>query len=893
MRQTDIPESQQSLSQTARISTRNETTSPTTVDVVCHRAGGCRVLSESRVSLRQVVLACLMVALVFLPAFPVAAAPQQDAGEELLDLPLQADRENKKLPTREELELPSVADLLQKPAVDWIVLQDGHVLIVEPISIRPNAIQILKEKYDESSKWPRGREPEERELQRLRRLRLLYLDVVLPDSDGTPLQLNIDKFVSEILYHEDLMLRRIDQLLKDNRLQEVFEMLLVLDRRHPGWPGYDQRYHRMLLQEARTRFENEQYSDALVSLESIHNENRDYPGLQEELGKVAEQLIQAPFDVGDYRQARFYLSWLSRLEPDHPVAVKWKERLLADSDKLAQRANTAYAEKRYADATALALEAGYVWPANFDVREVHRKAASRYQQLTAGVLQLAPQNGPNYLRLGADQRYRRLTRLPLFQPDRIDDAAHYDSRLLEQWEPTDLGRQMDFTLRQSRGYWESQPLVTTPAIVGRLSAMVDPANSDYDERLASYVSTIRVRSPFEFSVEFERVPVRTEGLFASLFQYDPLLPASASGSIAPADETTGNAGTDDSNASPSPTISVFPFRMDERDEQHAVFRRAFPETDDQKVYHVAEIVEKKYDDYDKCMQALIRGEVLYVPHMQPWDVDPLSQDERFYVREYALPKTHVLQFHPKSGTLRNQELRRSLAYGLDREEILRETVLQDLTAKHGRVVSAPVPRSSYAYNPLSQPRRHDLRLGISLGIAAKKHFGGELPELRMACEPDPIVEAAAAQIVRQWRRIGINVRLLTREESWAALNQPTDEPHWEILYRTVQLSEPVVDLWPFLTLKTHADVRSVTFLPDWLRQELIALEQVGDWQSAVRICHNLHDHLQAEVQLIPLWEVDDFQIMRRTVRDSPDRPVSPYQDIERWTIQPWYPTDTP
>ena len=38
----------------------------------------------------------------------------------------------------------------------------------------------------------------------------------------------------------------------------------------------------------------------------------------------------------------------------------------------------------------------------------------------------------------------------------------------------------------------------------------------------------------------------------------------------------------------------------------------------------------------------------------------------------------------------------------------------------------------------------------------------------------------------------------------------------------------------------------------------------------------------AEVHLIPLWEVDDVMVYRKNVRGVPDRPVEPYQRVERW-----------
>jgi hypothetical protein len=75
---------------------------------------------------------------------------------------------------------------------------------------------------------------------------------------------------------------------------------------------------------------------------------------------------------------------------------------------------------------------------------------------------------------------------------------------------------------------------------------------------------------------------------------------------------------------------------------------------------------------------------------------------------------------------------------------------------------------------------------------------------------------------------------------------------------------------------------------------LLDLDQAPDWKSAVSRLQNLHAHLYAEVAYIPLWEVDDALVLRKNVRDFPPfKFVTPYQDAERWIVQPWFPEDEP
>jgi len=104
------------------------------------------------------------------------------------------------------------------------------------------------------------------------------------------------------------------------------------------------------------------------------------------------------------------------------------------------------------------------------------------------------------------------------------------------------------------------------------------------------------------------------------------------------------------------------------------------------------------------------------------------------------------------------------------------------------------------------------------------------------------------------------------------------------------MADPLVDLWPFLTLDSRARVESLAFLPDWLRQELIELDNAGDWNTALEHLHRLHRQLNAEVQLIPLWEVDEFFLIRKNINQPrlhtfDTRLMHPYHAVERWMIR--------
>ncbi len=227
----------------------------------------------------------------------------------------------------------------------------------------------------------------------------------------------------------------------------------------------------------------------------------------------------------------------------------------------------------------------------------------------------------------------------------------------------------------------------------------------------------------------------------------------------------------------------------------------------------------------------------------------------------------------------------------------------------GRVVTAPWATNLSAYNSTVIPREADISLALGLATAAKKSLGAEMRPLRMICEPEPVIEAAAKRLIEEWKRIDITVELVTASASAEVarpqaadrlpvasgqdtVSAPAAEPQaWDLVYRTARSTEPMMELWPLLSLDTVARVQSVRYLPDWLRQGLIDLDRTADWSTTVSSLQELHRQLAETAQFIPLWEIDDVLVFRNKLRGIPDAPLHPYHDVEQWIWEPWYATD--
>ena len=670
----------------------------------------------------------------------------------------------------------------------------------------------------------------------------------------------------------------------------------------PSWPKYDEAYARLILKDAELHAARNDFDGALRLLEEIWKPDSPLMGLSAQLGSAIDHLITPLVEQQDYRQARHFLNRLAAREPDHSIVQKWKSDLTTKATTAIAEARAAAARGEAAAAVEIVDRAARIWPEAPGLKDAHRELTDKYQSLRVGVMRLPGESARSPFPSDADDRARLLSTASLFDPTRIDDqGVRYRSTFFETWEPTDLGRQVRFTLKLKRADWESQPIITSADVYAELAARLDPASSVFDERLAGFVSGIAVRSPSEFTVQFRRLPLRLESLLQFTVGVQP-------------ESQSFNENLTDASSS---LLGRQRWTRVSRDERQAVFRRVRPQPASTRQRHVDEIVEVRYDSWETALQGLLRGEVTGLPHADLRDLKALQDDGRFFVMPYALPQSHFLMFQPKTAALRDSQLRRAILHAIPRERLLSELVLKDAPASHARLITGPFASKSYGYNRLLEQPAYDPQLAAALALAAKKRSGGTLPTLRLFCPSDPLVRETARAMIENWKRVGLDVKLLDEEAPSAVEADSQRAPHpsplparvsfpedragrgdkadegWDICYRTARLTEPIADIWPLLTLQSEARVEALQPLPERTRRVLLELERTIDWTTATKLLHRLLADLLTEARYVPLWEVDEYLVVRRHLVGLPLRPMQAYDDVERWTLQSWYPQETP
>lgn len=830
------------------------------------------------------------------------------------------------LPKLSELPIPEAEALLRADAddkeFDWVVIKaanetDRRVAVVNPLFPRPDTLAKQEAEY-KKLEASRPQNAKERETRAARLKSLKKLIFTLP-GDLTEYAIPVEQ-VDQIMYFEDLMLLRVDKLLEINDFRTAYELLLRVETEIPNWDKSTPRFERLLMVEAAQRAQAGEIYAALALLDEVFQRNNSNPELPDRMGAIVGPMIDAALAAEDFRKTRYLIGRVQKLFPQHPLVQATSNRMLQTSTALLEQAATEFAARHFSAAAELARRAELVWPTEGNSRAAYTQYFARHQILRMGINEFAGQ-GIHPAPLESRERLRELVEASLFEPSSADELTYFRSGFFEIWDPADLGREVLFTLRETRPAWQSQPLFTAASIADAIGHRIDPQSPLYDTRLASFVSEVAVRSPSQLRIRFSRVPLSIE----SLLRF-PVTSTARNTSNTAENTTTpaaDNSTTPDSEApaqaSPAqPVVVSTRFVQTASNDQESRWVRAIPEPDgfDAGKYHIAEIQERRFADRSNMIQAFIRGDIDCIPHLLPWEIESFKASSHQVV-PYALPMTHVIVFNPLSDRITNAQLRRALSFAVNRDGILRSTVLRDPEARHGRPTSAAWNLSSYATEPRQKPPAFNLRLAYALRFAAesqlkiaeltklteaaraqaakdKINFDSEvfrkntkvdyikLPRLRFVVEPDTVSTAAAERIVTYWQKIGFEIDVIKGDRE----GQPLPDTEWDLCYRQLRMEEPLLELWPVLTNDPTLDMKRLQLFPDWMRQELVGLDYAASFVDAQEKLFRIHNHIAAQAFLIPLWEVDDYAVFRKNVSGLPPKLMSTYHNVERWIIRP-------
>ena len=319
--------------------------------------------------------------------------------------------------------------------------------------------------------------------------------------------------IDHIILFEELMLRRVDELLKEGDIRTAYELLLRVEKEIPAWELSKPRFENLLLVESGLRAGDGDIYAALALLDELANRNINNPELRPRFGEIVAPMIETAVADEDFRKARYLISRIERVFPGHETAVDMAE-------SIAENGGAVFCPMRSSRPVSENLLLRLIWHGRQKRSGHHpaipgRSSHRRWRDIRCCVLRSMIQSHQrlSFLRhANLTNGSRELIEVPLFEPTSADELTYFRSSFFEVWDPTDLGREVVFTLRETRPTWQSQPILTANQIADALGRRMAPDSPLFNSRLASFVREVSVRSPSEMKIRFSRVPLSIESL---------------------------------------------------------------------------------------------------------------------------------------------------------------------------------------------------------------------------------------------------------------------------------------------------------------------------------------------------------------------------------------------
>ncbi len=340
---------------------------------------------------------------------------------------------------------------------------------------------------------------------------------------------------------------------------------------------------------------------------------------------------------------------------------------------------------------------------------------------------------------------------------RTQEGSRVVADLAERWSISADGRTYTFYLRPGLKWQDGSP-ITAEDVVYTVSVLQSP---DYQgpKELAELWKNVVTDAPEPQTVRF-RLPER----YAPFLEYTTLgiLPAHLWRSVPVAKHPES-----DRNAL---AVGAGPFKVKEANSTHILLEASSFHHGPKPLLQSIEF--RFYGNDSLALEALRKGEVQGVRRVAPEDLASVKNDQRLSL--YSAPEVSrsvLLLLNNRSPVLADKNVRRALALGTNRQQLIDETV-----QSQGIPAVGPVPSSSWAYRPdndvynpagakqlLEQAGWKDLD---AEGVRVKD---GHRLQLVILTNDRPDRIALAQAVARQWKEIG--VRLEVHSVGWSGFIQ--------------------------------------------------------------------------------------------------------------------------
>lgn len=369
---------------------------------------------------------------------------------------------------------------------------------------------------------------------------------------------------------------------------------------------------------------------------------------------------------------------------------------------------------------------------------------------------------------------------------KMDGNGQIEPDLAKSWEVSDDGLTYTFRLRTDVHWHDGRPF-TADDVLFTISLMQDPDfpgvaylgrlwQSVTAEKLDEYTIRFVLPEPFPAFAEYTRIGILPKHILGSMPARDLL--------------------NHPFNLKP---IGTGPFKLDEVNTQFA--RLVNNPLYAGKKPRLAQMALRFYSSFDKALAAYKTGEIQGISTIPPEAIADVQNLETLNLYTALLSGYYIvylnLQDPETAPFFQEVEVRQALAYGLEREAIIRQALNGQALVANG-----PILPWSWAYDPNQPKLDYSPDLATSLldqagwidadGDGVREKEGSPLAFTLLTNE-DPAKIAVARALSQQWQQIGVAV---TVEPAGHGLGEQLDQRDYQAALAEVLLAgDP--DPYPF------------------------------------------------------------------------------------------------
>jgi ABC-type transport system substrate-binding protein len=315
---------------------------------------------------------------------------------------------------------------------------------------------------------------------------------------------------------------------------------------------------------------------------------------------------------------------------------------------------------------------------------------------------------------------------------------------------------------------------------------------------------------------------------------------------------------------------------------------------------IREIRFVQYDDVEQAKQDVLAGKLQLLLDLPTPQADSLRGNTAVDVltptrppdntpKPYLTnPRVYFLAPNHRRQELQNTDLRRGIAWAIDREAILNKVFRNGEDRRAHQSIGGLFPYGSWAY---TQSVDNPFRLESARGHfeSARKQLGNlPSPTIKYPAE-DEQAKDACGHIQTMLDAAGLKVQIQPVPRVQLAAELLKVNPDFELVYWHYDFPNETLSLWPLFDPNPKEDGSPGRNFMGYIRDNELAgfLQRLLAYRDLARLNDELQQmnaHINKEMIAIPLWQLDRHVVVHRSLKPSRIHPLWILQDVEEWQL---------